>query len=360
MTSLVARTVHLIVSVATLLSGDLDNCLFPLDTSCKAGVASVNAFAQNLEEPYLVIPKFDKASPFVQMHPLGWSVNRLVLEDIMGWKTFQSSPSLLQAHYKDGVSLQDLSDLQSQEFPFLLSNVAVPPGNSWSPYTIPVYLDEETGLAIISIVNDQQTYNGNQVETTFGLLNYVERLNQKGGCYGTNDQLSSLYSNYVNQTINEEPKCWIPVILYADTKSNFEAWLTPIINHKNPPALIVNTKEPVDGYETPIRLPNAKGGLWIVTYEVKDDVYLQLTLQIDDRGRAIMAVEIVQKDLEVLPDNVKDSIYIEQQTRLRSLADEAATNDPVVGQSVLVPTVGGASRENARLEICSTMRRSGT
>ncbi|CAJ1956725.1 unnamed protein product [Cylindrotheca closterium] len=342
MTSLLARTVHLIVSAATLLSGDLEDCLFPLDSSCEAGVASLNALARNLtgNDPYLVIPKFDKSSPFVQMHPLGWSVNRLVLEEVMGWKTFQSTPALLTSHYEDfDVSSRDLSDLQSSEFPFLLSNVAVPPGNSWSPYVTPVYLDPETGLAIISIVNDNQPMNVDQVDTTFGMLNYVERLNQRGGCYAASTSSASqqsLLDTYVNRTIAER-QCWIPVILYADTRSNFEAWLTPVINHKNPPALIVNTEEPIDDYMQPIRLPNSKGGLWIVTYEVEDDVYTQLELTIADGGRAIASIEKIERDMEVIPDNLKDQVYLDQQSILRSLADEAATNDPVVGQSMAVP-----------------------
>mmetsp|Transcript_17644 Transcript_17644/g.43417 ORF Transcript_17644/g.43417 Transcript_17644/m.43417 type:complete len:1092 (+) Transcript_17644:281-3556(+) len=340
MTSLLARTVHLIVSAATLLSGDLDDCLVPLDTSCEAGVASLNALARNLtqDDPYLVIPKFDKSSPFVQMHPLGWSVNRLVFQEIMGWKTFQSTPALLTSHYEDfGVSSRDLSDLQSADFPFLLSNVAVPPGNSWSSYTIPVYLDQETGLAIISIVNDNQAMNVDQVDTAVGMLNYVERLNQRGACYDdASSSSSSLLDNYVNRTVSER-QCWIPVILYADTRSNFEAWLTPVINHKHPPALIVNTEEPIDEYARPIRLPNSKGGLWIVTYEVEDDIYTQLKLDIADGGRAIAAIEIIEQDMEVIPNDLKDEVYLNQQSILRSLADEAATNDPIVGQSVPVP-----------------------
>ena len=134
MASLLARTVHLIVTAATLLSGDLDECITP-PHDCGAGVAAVDAWARHLTttttttteattlaqaQPYLVLPLFDKSSPFVQMHPLGWSVNRLVLQHLMGWRVFLSTPALLTQHKGDfDVSSRDLADLQSTEFPFL-------------------------------------------------------------------------------------------------------------------------------------------------------------------------------------------------------------------------------------------------
>jgi len=173
MTSLLARTVHVVVSAATLLSGDLESCFTPSDSNCTGGVAAVGAFARNEtgSDPLLVLPFLDKASAFVQMHPLGWPVNRLIMEHIMGWSVFLSTPALLSQHSGDyDISLTDLTDLQSTEFPFLSSNVGVPPSNSWFPYTKSILFDETTGFAVLSILGDQQRFTIPQVEATLGLL----------------------------------------------------------------------------------------------------------------------------------------------------------------------------------------------
>ena len=141
MASILARTVHFIVGGAALLSGGLGDCLTPFDVSCESGIANLDALMRNLtgDQPTLLLPFIDRNSPFVQMHPLSWAVNRLVYQEMLGLNVFSTSPLLLQQHKVDGISSRDLSSLQTSEFPFLLSNVAVSPGNSWSAYQIPLY-----------------------------------------------------------------------------------------------------------------------------------------------------------------------------------------------------------------------------
>ena len=350
MSSLLARTVHFIATAAALLSGGLDECLTPLDPTCQGGVATVGAWARNLTnfDPYLVLPMFDKSSPFVQMHPLGWSVNRLVFQHIMGWRTFFSTPALLTQHKGDyDISSRDLSDLQSTELPFLLSNVAVPPSNSWSAYTYPVFFDQETGLAVLAIVNSKQPLNYPQVEATLGILNQVERVNALSGCAAVNATVSSLFDQYVNRTITKR-QCWIPVVVYADTKENFIDWLYPVINHEYPPALVVNVEEEVEGYTQPTR--TGKHGVWVVAYENKNDVYVQLPIQIAEGGRDIANVGFFTRDMNV----VKDSTYLVHQEALRALANEAEANDPVVGESAAVPAQRAGSYRRCKAGECET------
>mmetsp|Transcript_15928 Transcript_15928/g.30312 ORF Transcript_15928/g.30312 Transcript_15928/m.30312 type:complete len:1173 (-) Transcript_15928:79-3597(-) len=353
MSSLLAKTVHLIVTAATLLSGDLNECLTPLDSSCHAGVAAVDAWARNLtipNDPYLVLPTFDKSSPFVQMHPLGWSVNRLVLQHIMGWRTFLSTPALLIQHKEDyEISSRDLSDLQSTELPFLLSNVDIPPSNSWSPYTYPVLFDQETGLAVLAIVNSNQPLNYPQIEATLGILDHVERVNALSGCATDNTSVASLFDQYVNRSITER-QCWIPVVVYADTKENFLDWLGPVINYKHRPALVVNIEEEIEGYTQPTR--TGEHGVWVVAYENENDVHVQLPIEIAEGGRDITNVGLVTRDMGVLPNEVSDSVYIAHQEALRALANEAESNDPIVGQSVAVPAQRDGSYRRCKAGEC--------
>lgn len=201
--------VHLITALSPLLSGDIDECQSPDDPTCYGGIASTSALARAYSngEPYLLFPGLDKNSPFVQMHPLGWAVNRYVLHYIIGANAFGSSPALLLQNKGDfGVSQRDISDLQSKELPLLLTNVDVPVGNSWNQFTIPIYFDQSTGLALIHIFNSGQPLNSPQIDSTLGALNYIARVNNEAGCNG---EYNNLFQDYVNTTRSDD-RCWIP------------------------------------------------------------------------------------------------------------------------------------------------------
>ena len=191
--------VHLVLSWAPLLSGKLDDCLTPDDDSCEGGVAAVAAFLRHFnaqKEPSLVLPFVDKESPFVQMHPLGWSVNRFIFQYLMEWNVFSSTPSLLTQNRQDfDVSFRDISGMQSQQLPFLLTNVGIPPGNSWHAFSVPVHFDETTGLAILVNWNSNEPLNVPQIQSTVGVLDYIARLNFQNGCAVAHPD-SDLYENF--------------------------------------------------------------------------------------------------------------------------------------------------------------------
>ena len=276
-------------------------------------------------------------------------MNRLVLQHIMDWRVFLSTPALLTQHQGDfDVSSRDLTDMQSTEFPFLLSNAAIPPANSWSPYRVPVYFDAETGLAVLSVVNSNQPLNYPQIEATLGILDQIERVNALHSCRGDE---TFLLDEYINRTVTER-QCWIPVIVYADTKNSFQKWLNPVVNHKHPPALIVNVEEEIEDYQQAQRIGD--NGVWVVSYELKSDVFVQLPIEIVEGGRDIANVGFIQRGMNDLPEDVQDDNYVEKLQTLRSLAREAATNDPVVGQSVAVPPQRDGSYRRCKAGECET------
>ncbi|CAJ1965662.1 unnamed protein product [Cylindrotheca closterium] len=354
MASILTRTVHFVVGGATLLSGGLLDCPTPFHASCEAGISNLDALMRNFtaDEPALLLPFIDRNSPFVQMHPLSWAVNRLVYQGMLGLEVFSTAPLLLQQHKVDGISSRDLSALQTSEFPFLLSNVAVSPGNSWSAYQIPLYLDEETGLAVMSIFNDDELYTVDQVEAAIGLLNNIERMNRQSGCYGE-DSGQYLYDSYFNDNntaADNETKCWIPVIVFSDIRAIFEEWLKVVANHDHPPALVVDIKEKIEKYAEPTLVD----GVWVVSYEISNSQYNQLTLQIADGGLAVDNVELVVVDMETIPDELKDESYVRLQTFLSQLAREAAGNDPVLGQSIEVPVQRSGTYRRCKAGSCET------
>lgn len=135
-----SAAVILATSWAPLLSGRLDQCRDADDPTCSGGVAAFRAVLRHQQRihqngtdddgdadavvPAVQMQLLDKNNAFVHMHPLGLSVNRLVLHELMGMDVFASSPSILLQNKVDyEVSSQDLSYLQTDEMPLLLTNV---------------------------------------------------------------------------------------------------------------------------------------------------------------------------------------------------------------------------------------------
>lgn len=343
-------TVHLVVSFATLLSGGLKDCSGPDDETCRGGVAAVGAMLRNYSqgEPSLVVPFADRQSPFVQMHPLAWSVNRLVLSFIMGWNVYVSPPSILQQNRADyEVSQQDLSDMQSTDMPLLLTNVNIPPSSSWFRYTQPVFFDEKTVLAVLSVINSNQPLSYSQVESTIGTLNMVARMNAENGCGNTEP---TLFERFTNTTVAKSGKCWVPVVLYADVASQFMTFLEGVLQHTNPPALIVDLERNADSYLIPRRIGSQ--GTWLVSYFGRDRDYLHHRIIFTPDHRGIERVEMIFDDIRVLDSSLKDEQYVRHIMELRRQADEANVNDPVVGLSTFMPVARDGSYRRCKAGEC--------
>jgi len=335
------RTVHLVGSFAPLLSGDLHSCHNATDPSCSGGVAAVRAYLRGYQgdDPALLIQRFDKNDPFVHMHPLRWSVNRLVLNTLMGINVFVSSPALLLQNSADyDVSQRDLSLLQSNEIPMLLTNVGVTPGSTWHPYVKAVHFDKDTGLAVLSIWNSGETLNVPQLDAAVATLNYISKLNEELGC----KEVSPLFQQYfVNRTGSATngpvgaARCWVPVVFYMDVAENFESFLAAIVEYENPPALIMRLDGDIDEYSTPVQVGSR--GTWVISYEMKDDEYFHHVLKISSDGLSIDEMELITHGLDPLPEEFKDEMYATEILALRKLADEAEKSNPVVGYSQKMP-----------------------
>lgn len=326
--------VHFVLSEAPLLSGELTDCLNAQDESCKGGVAAVAAYLRHYGRrgPSLVLPFADRDSPFVQMHPLVWNVNRFVFQDIFGFRVFSAPPSLLTQHKDDfEISQRDLSGLQSKDFPYLLSNVAIPPSISWSQFTIPVFFDDETGLAVLVNINDGQPMTSPQIGSTLGLLDYVARVNLRNGCFGGE---VGIYEAFVNRTNNGSGnRCWLPVVVFADIQARYDAFKTAVINHKNPPALLIDVEGNDPSFATPRKVDN----VWVVSFVLDADGYYHHKLTLSQDGKNITDIELIQESLEALNNTLKDDEYVSNIAALREQADKASANDPVVGQSTFMP-----------------------
>lgn len=352
--------VLLATSRAPQLSGQLNQCFNASDPSCNGGVAAFRAMLRHYSKleakdtrddalPFAHIQLLDKDSAFVHMHPLGLSVNRFILNGVMGLDVFASSPSILLQNKLDyEVSSQDISSLQTHDMPLLLSNVGVPPSNSWYPYTKAVHFDTETRLAILSLSMSTEALVVPQIPSALGILRYVRKVNEENGCvmsplsYHTTFSDFFLNSNVTEKVVVDEmspSKCWLPVVQHSDKGGDqFVSFLKAMLQlpRKHKPAMIVDTEGSVKEYEEPTLIE----GIWVVSLKLNSDTYFQhkLGMSYDTiYGLQLDNVEFISAPLSPLPDEMKDEIYRSEIIMLRRAADEAMINNPVVGYSDEMP-----------------------
>jgi len=337
----IIKTVILATSWAPLLSGRLDQCYNATDPTCSGGVASFRAMLRHEQKqlaitstnndndiPALHMQLLDKNNAFVHMHPLGLSVNRLILNDLMGLEVFASSPSLLlQNKYDYDVSQMDLSYLQSDDFPLLLTNVAVPPQNSWHQYTRAVHFDTDTGLAVLSVAKSDEQLNTLQIESAVGSLRYIRKINEENGC------LSSDISPE-----EESKQCWLPVVYHSDDSNQFVSFLLGMADlpKEHRPAMVIDTGGNFEEYE----IPKLVDDMWISSIDMDSRTYFHHKMNIlyDQNGSPKLEnVEFISIPLSPLPDELKDETYQNEILALREEADIALKNNPVVGYSELMP-----------------------
>ena len=96
-----SSVINIFASFTSILPGDLTDCLDPTNVTdpscgdCLASVASVMRHSKTRGDgPSFYFPYLDRESKFVQMHPEGWGVNRLVSHDYFGWDRFFAWTSL--------------------------------------------------------------------------------------------------------------------------------------------------------------------------------------------------------------------------------------------------------------------------
>jgi hypothetical protein len=354
--------VNVITSGAPLLSGGLDECQSPEDETCLGGVAAVMAYARNNtqsstnpEEPKVIFQLLDKNSPFVNMHPLQWVVNRLVLHEIFGLDVFISQPSLLLQNKVDSeVSQRDISNLQTNHMPLLLTNAAVQHSNSWHPYVEAVYFDRETGLAIANIVADEVPAMISGIDAAHGFLNYIDKINRENGCdpdapngyqeYLVENpvlQFSESASSNATDTISETSsnQCWVSVILFSGIEPRYWEFLSEVVKFQNPPDLLISLEYAYETFPVPQRY--ADTSTWVASCPMGDGNYcqqrIQLTQETGQRKPTIAGIEFVGRELESLPEELKDEEWRQNILQLRSLADAAKQHNPVVGYTEFMP-----------------------
>jgi len=315
----------------------LTDCKDVNDTTCSGGVAATAAYSRYLtqDQPSLIIPHFDFESALVQLHPLKWDVNRLILNHLLGWKVFVAPTWFVGA---EEAQQRDMAGLQTVDFPLLLSNVAVPSSNSWYHYTKGVYFDNDTGLAVMFIAAniDTSRLHWPDDQSVIAMLDYIARVNEKMDCV---ENVNS-YDVYVNQTYvpPDERKCWIPVVM-VDSKAQLSPLWQVLAEHVNPPAVVVDlggrfsSEFTGDGSSQTGQV--GLNNVWAVNYAGSD--FKNIAIELDSDGKNIMSVFIESGDVNILPPEAKDEKYASDILALHNYSVQAVSADPIIGRSTLFP-----------------------
>ncbi|KAL9186795.1 hypothetical protein ACHAXT_010515 [Thalassiosira profunda] len=341
--------VNLFVSFATLLPGDPADCPDPTnvtDASCAGGLASVASVIRHSQRrgdgPALHIPKLDRVSKFVQMHPEGWGVNRLISHDRFGWPAYFTSPSLFSE-----TGGRDVSLLRTHDFTPIMTNVDLSPSSPWSPYLQGVYFDEGTGLAQIHIRDDTQPMAAEAVSSLEAALDYVAETNERAGCFENGEGHATTFDAEEGHDSDEghsqwshlTAQCWSAVVLFNEpNQDQYKACLEAALQHPHPPLVFYDMDENDARYATP-KIVNDR----TVVFHLPDstDAVSHLRLEVggyDSGGRrTIQSMEYTAQALDGLPMELKDEDYVADLKYLRTLADQALENDPIVGTSEFMP-----------------------
>lgn len=371
------RKVGFVWSEFSLLSGALEDCPNATAQACEGGLSAATAWLRQQEEeeeapfPTFLLQSFEFTSVFVQMHPLGWNVNRYILKNRFDKDVYYARNSFLGSHKADlSITQNDLSGLQTFDIQPLAGNTVVDTRNSWNQYLKHVYFDQETRLATIVIDRWDAGTSSNSDDSTSELnrsrrlvepiaharrlMSYIAQANQAIGC--SKDGLSD-FDTYVALKQGLNPynstttivngganSCWIPAVVYTDENPDlFRSFVEEAIFFDHPPSLILNT---VDVYE-PFDVPRAFGPhkTWVVTLKSKSKILKQVVMEVEDlepssqtRETKISNISIVEEDLEIIPDTIRqDAKFQEDIAFLNELADEASLNNPVLGSSGEMP-----------------------
>eukprot|EP00985_Skeletonema_marinoi_P011705 scaffold5563_cov144-Skeletonema_marinoi.AAC.1 len=102
------------------------------------------------------------------------------------------------------------------------------------------------------------------------------------------------------------------------------------------PAMIIDIEGNVKEYEEPTLIEE----IWVASLEMNSRTYFQHKLEMSydtTYGLQLDNVELISAPLSPLPDEMKDEIYRQEIDMLRKAADEAMTNNPIIGYSDEMP-----------------------
>jgi len=328
-------TINLFISAASLLSGDPYNCLDPtnlFDESCSGGRASVSAVMRHSQSmgdgPGLHVPYLENGGKFVQMHPLGLEVNKVISRDRFKLRAFVSSPALFTT------SSIDLSGLRHYDFRPVATNLDMSATSEWYPFIENIHFDEETRTAFLYLFYGSHPAAAPVCESLVVALDYIAHLNDHNAKCGDD-------GSFIFDTAQKDEECyWSPVIFFdVKDKELFKECLQAALNHPHPPLIFYAYGNFDDNHE--YSQPKIVGNGTTVVFDTPQSgkTLTHLRVEFGDAGNQKVVTNLTWNETNIgrLPLEFKDDAYVEDLKFLRTLADQALENDPIVGYSGYMP-----------------------
>lgn len=189
----------------------------------------------------------------------------------------------------------------------------------WSHYLDELYIDDQTGTSFIQIDGGNPPRTVSPVDSMVAALDSVARVNSLSGCFESNETATS-------------KSCLVPIVFYSELDEELgDTLLDAALAHAYPPAVFL---EPNGDHLEPDLVNNRT---LVLSVDFADDQLAHLRVNFDSETWTVSNFTHERIDLGYLPSEYKDEQYIEDMTYLRSLADKAIENDPVVGTSTFMP-----------------------
>jgi len=277
---------------------------------------------KNNNSHILHIPKLDRQNKFVQMHPSGLGVNKVISHDHFQWNAFHAPPYFF---LRKGIPQQ----LLSKDFVGVVSNLALSPTSPWSPFLESVYFDAKSRMTFVHLDGRDPALRSFE-ECLVAALDYIAKINENNGCYINPNAGVNPNSNTI---------CWLPpiVFLFEESQDVLDTLLQAGLKHDHPPLLIYGEAGEI---YTPI-IAEDKTVVVTLLHDYDTVSHLRIEVVENENGsytsNSIDSVNLTQFNAKELPMEYKDEDYVKDLVFLRSLADEAVKNDPKVGTSGFMP-----------------------
>jgi hypothetical protein len=186
----------------------------------------------------------------------------------------------------------------------------------WSHFLDQMHIDEETSTAWVLLSDENQPRTVSTIDSMVAALDYIAYVNALSGCSQSNQ---TIFDDDANIT------CLIPAVYYRDYDIEFgNALLNAALEHTHPPLLFSDRNG--DHFEP--ELMNNK--TLVVSLDDDSDMLTHLHVEVDLEKWAVTNFMLETIDLSDIPLDYLDDEYTNDMIYLRSLADQALANDPVV------------------------------
>ena len=175
-------------------------------------------------------------------------------------------------------------------------------------------------------------------------LDHIANINENNGCNLKDENIFHNVETGDTAGVSISP-CLLPIVHIADEDEVLTSTcLQAALQHPSPPVVISEVR---GGYSTPQLVNNNR--TLVLTIDNGGDILSRLHVEVDLRSLAISSYTYDTINLEELPAEYKDADYIEDMTYLRTLADDALANDPVVGITGFMPMTRTIIRSDWRM-----------